>query len=127
MATYIVTNKATSLEIYRYNANEPIEWSGMEFTTHDHISQVEGEDVEPVAPAVEWPNAMAFLLMFTPAERITAREARKTDVVLNDFFSLLELAPTVRNDDANVQAGIGYMTQQGYLTAVRATEILNGN
>ena len=125
MTTYVVTLKATGAEAYRYNADAAVEWAGLEFATHDHVAQV--EVIEPVATAVvEWPNAMTFLLMFTPVERITAREARKVDPVLNDFFSLLELAPTVRNDDPNVQAGIGYMVQQGYLTAARAGEILNG-
>ena len=125
MTTYVVTLKSTGAEVYRYNSDAPVEWAGMEFATHDHAAQI--EVVEPVAtPTVEWPNAMAFLLMFTPVERITAREARKTDLVLNDFFCLLELAPTVRNDDPNVQAGLGYMAQQGYLAAARAGEILNG-
>lgn len=125
MTTYVVTLKATGAEVYRYNADAPVEWAGMLFATHDHAAQV--EVAEPAAtPVVEWPNAMAFLLRFTPVERITAREARKVDPVLNDFFSLLELAPTVRNDDPNVQAGVGYMAQQGYLTVDRMTEILYG-
>ena len=125
MTTYVVTLRSTGAEVYRYNADDPVEWSGMEFATHAHT--VLTAVIEPeAAEKVEWPNAMSFLLMFTAVERITAREARKTDVVLNDFFSLLELAPTVRNDDPNVLAGIGYMVQQGYLTSTRATEILNG-
>ena len=27
MTTYIVTRKADSVEVYRYSANDPIEWS----------------------------------------------------------------------------------------------------
>ena len=34
MTTYVVTSKATGSEIYRYNADAPIEWSGMGFANH---------------------------------------------------------------------------------------------
>lgn len=37
MPEYIVTRKTDGAEIYRYNADAPIEWSGMEFADHDHI------------------------------------------------------------------------------------------
>lgn len=37
MPEYIVTRKTDGAEIYRYNADTPIEWSGMEFAGHDHI------------------------------------------------------------------------------------------
>ena len=37
MPEYIVTRKTDGAEIYRYNTDAPIEWNGMEFTTHDHI------------------------------------------------------------------------------------------
>ena len=36
MPTFIVTNKTTGAEVYRYAADAPIEWAGMEFVTHDH-------------------------------------------------------------------------------------------
>ena len=125
MATYIVTNKATSLEIYRYNANEPIEWSGMEYSTHLHTEYVEDIGEPVVTPRKEW-TPVEFLRRFTAPERIAARAARKTDPVLDDFYALLEQAPAIANDDPDVQMGLGYMTQQGYLAAGRAAEILNG-
>ena len=37
MPEYIVTRKTDGAEIYRYNADAPIEWSGMEFADHDHV------------------------------------------------------------------------------------------
>lgn len=37
MPEYIVTRKTDGAEIYRYNADAPIEWSGMAFADHDHI------------------------------------------------------------------------------------------
>lgn len=126
MPTYVVTQKSTGAEVYRYSAGAPVEWSGMEFATHDHAAQIEVIEPTPIAPVREWPNAMSFLLMFTATERIAAREFRKTDLVLNDFFSLLELAPTVRSDAPNVIAGLGYMVAQGLISVARKAEILHG-
>lgn len=127
MTTYVVIQKSTGAEVYRYSADVPVEWAGMEFATHDHTEAAAVPVVPaPIVPVREWPNAMSFLLMFTPTERIAAREARRTDLVLNDFFSLLELAPTVRSDAPNVIAGLSYMVQQRYLAIARKTEILNG-
>ena len=37
MPEYIVTRKSDGAEIYRYNADAPIEWSGMAFAEHDHV------------------------------------------------------------------------------------------
>jgi hypothetical protein len=41
MPVYSVTRKSDAVEVYRYESPEPIEWFGMEFSTHDHIAQAE--------------------------------------------------------------------------------------
>ena len=38
---YVVTDKATGAEVYRYQADAPIELVGMEFVTHDHAEFVD--------------------------------------------------------------------------------------
>lgn len=48
MPTYAVIRKSDQVEVYRYSADVPIEWTGFEFTTHDHVAQAEPE--EPVEP-----------------------------------------------------------------------------
>lgn len=51
MPEYIVTRKTDGAEIYRYNADAPIEWSGMEFADHDHTeAPVVTESAAPVDP-----------------------------------------------------------------------------
>lgn len=125
MPTYIVTLKSSGAEVYRYRADTPIEWSGFEFATHDHI-----EMVDVVAPAIPTPRQewtpVDFLRRFTPSERIGARAARKTDPILDDFYALLEQSPAIFSDDPDVAMGLGYMAHQGLLTVERMTEILNG-
>lgn len=125
MPTYIVTNKATGAEVYRYNADAPIEWSGFEFATHDHAEAVEVQQAPPASAAQEW-TPIEFLRRFTPVERIAARAARKTDPILDDFYALLEQAPLIHSNDPDVRLGLGYMAQQGLLTVGRMEEILNG-
>lgn len=45
MSIYIVTDKETGQEIYRYQSDAPIEWSGMGFDTCDHsLAPVINED-----------------------------------------------------------------------------------
>lgn len=66
----------------------------------------------------------AFLNRFTMEERITFREAAKTNPILFDGNELLNLATEVNLTDVNVQRLIGYMAQVGILTAERAGEIL---
>ncbi|MEN6629065.1 MAG: hypothetical protein ABFC42_05415 [Sulfuricella sp.] len=53
MPEYIVTRKTDGAEIYRYNADAPIEWSGMEFDSHEHREEpsVVTENTAPVDPA----------------------------------------------------------------------------
>ncbi len=125
MSTYIVTRKSDGAEVYRYGSEAPIEWVGMGFATHDHTA--EPDPVEPALPtqAYEWPR-LDFLRRFTMAERIAIRAARVTDPILNDFFSLLESADNVRSANADTQAGMGYLVQQGHITATRRDEILGG-
>ena len=52
MLEYIVTRKTDGAEIYRYSADAPIEWSGMEFADHDHteVAPVVTENTAPVDP-----------------------------------------------------------------------------
>lgn len=126
MNTYVVIDRATGRQVYQYDAAAPIEWEGMGFSTHDHAERPAQELLQaPVSTPRDWPS-FEFLRRFTPAERILARAARKTDQVLDDFFGLLEMAPTVRNDDPDVLLGLRYMASQGYLQAARVQEILNG-
>lgn len=56
MSEYVVTRKSDGVEIYRYSADAPIEWSGMEFATHDHtpLIQYEAVSILPVADPARW-------------------------------------------------------------------------
>lgn len=123
MTTYAVIRKADQAEVFRYGADAPVEWTGLEFAEYDHV-----EVVEPVAPPVPAPvyvwTVLDFMRRFTPQERISARTLEQSDPIAADFLDLLRQAPEVQSDSAEVAAGLGYLVQQGVLTVQRRDEIL---
>lgn len=66
---------------------------------------------------------LQFLSRFTTAERIAIRAARATDPILDDFFDLLQMSDGIVPTHPTTQQGLGYLVQQGYLTAERAAEV----
>lgn len=122
---YVVTLKSDQSEVYRYSAQAPIEWSGMEFATHDHVAFAEPVPDVPAAPTRVWPR-IEFLRQFTPTERIRIRTAAKQSPALDDFMFLLEAANEISSDHADVKAGLAMLEAAGLLGVGRAREILNG-
>ena len=41
MSTWQVTERATGRVVYAYTADEPVEWPGMEYATHNHNKVIE--------------------------------------------------------------------------------------
>jgi len=127
MSIYIVTAKATGAEIYRYSADAPIEWSGMQFADFDHTLEVEAPGTVTDVPvvAMTW-TKLEYLRRFTQDERIASRTAAKQVPALEDYVALLELASEVRSDDPDIIAALQMLEGAGLIAAGRASEILGG-
>ena len=126
MTLYAVIRKTDLVEVYRYTNDAAVEWGGMEFATHDHVAVLEPTVPPPPAPPVyEW-TTLDFLRRFTAAERIGIRLARDTNPILDDLFSLLEQAVTVRSNAPDMIAGLGYIVSLGLLTPARRSAIIGG-
>ena len=124
MSTYIVTNKATGAEVYRYSADAPISWAGMEFDTHDHsVLTVEDAVTDVPVVAMTW-TKREYLSRFSQAERIAIRTAAKQVPELEDYLELLALATEVRSDDPDVVGALTMLEDAGLIAAGRAAEIL---
>ena len=120
---YIVTNKATAQEVFRYSADAPIEWVGQEFATHDHTAVAgEAQAEQSVTPAVL--TKTKFLLRFTADERVGLRTVAKTNPYIEDYMALLDSASEVDLGDPTTTAGVHTLEQFGLLVAGRAAEIL---
>ena len=126
MTTYAVTDKSTGALAYQYQADAPIEWSGMEFATHDHTAQVEitpeGDIVGTVTGRVM--TKLEFLRRFTQAERVAIRTVAKSNVVLEDYMAMIDLAQEIDTADADTAAGVQMLEQVGLIAEGRAAEIL---
>ena len=126
MTTYLVTRKDTGQEVYRYSADAPIEWNGMEFATHDHTEYVEVTQYVPPVATGRTMTRLEFLRRFTGAERVTLRTVAKTNAGLEDYMALLDAAQDVNTGDADTIAGVQFLEAAGLIGAGRAGEILHG-
>lgn len=126
MTTYLVTRKSDGQQVYGYNADAPIEWTGFEFATHDHAAQVEitpdGDIEGQVTGRVM--TKLEFLRRFTQDERVTIRTVAKTNAVLEDYMAMIDLAQEIDTSDADTKAGVQMLEAVGLLAAGRAQEIL---
>lgn len=123
---YTVTDKATGAEVYRYEADAPIEWGGMEFATHDHVElPTTIESLEPSAVHV-W-TVLEYKRRFTQEERIAIRGASGQSQELDDYLDLLKDAQEVRSDDPDILKALADLEQFRLIAQGRAQEILNGN
>ena len=52
MSTWQVTHRTTGEVVYAYTADEPVEWPGMEYATHNHLLQV--PEAEPETTDADW-------------------------------------------------------------------------
>ena len=123
MADYIVTRKSDGAEVYRYQADAPVEWCGMEFAAHDHTEQAE----QPTAPS--GPRTMTklgYLRRFTVEERVAIRAAAAQNAVLADYLQLMELAQDINTGDPDTVAAVTMLEQAGLIATGRANEVLNG-
>jgi len=125
MRTFIVTDKSTGAEVYRYSADVAIEWHGMAFATHDHTPLPEVPEQPAPAVAKVW-DRIEYLRLLTAEERIAIREAARTDLVVEDIVDLQRNAGVIRSDDPDLIRALTYLTAVGILAGGRLQEILNG-
>lgn len=137
---YAVTDKATGLEVYRYQSDSPVEWQGMEFATHTHT-----EFADPVADPVVtikfagrrlltklefrslFPESAIkaidrFEVQFEQAGFLTDDQKDSIRTAFKDYNA----ASDVNLDDPRWLPGLGLYVALGMMTAEEVTEVLNG-
>lgn len=133
MKTYRVIRKSDGVLVYQYQAETPIEWSGMSFAECDHIEE---------APT---PEQVALTTKFGGRRRLTKLEfiellgddfisiltAAKSSVQIEAFIELVRLTTpdpdgcSINLDDPRMQA-LHQLELAGVIAVGRAEEILNG-
>lgn len=84
--------------------------------------------VEPPAPVPPKVSPVEFKLLFSPQERVAIKQARAADMVIDDFFDIVE-DTRLTHVDLGLQStknAIGYLQSKGLLTGERAAAILTG-
>ena len=88
---------------------------------------IQPEDIElPTAPESIKISPIDFKLLFTPVERVAVNEAKATDALINDFFSLID-DPRMTVIDLALQSTkdiIDHLVTVNILTPQRAEDIL---
>ncbi len=125
MTTYAVINKQTGTEVYRYSADTPIEWSGMEFATHDHVVAVEfAPDGAIIGTASSVLSKREFIKRLTVTEYATIKTAALTNPTLDYYWQMFMLAADINTGDPDTVAGVQMLEQAGLIAVGRAAEIL---
>lgn len=124
MKTFIVTNKATGAEVYRYQAEAAIAWQGMEFATHDHTEEVAPEPTATLLHPRRL-TRLGFIGLLTQDEFTGLLAAAKGSVAVEMFVKMLDWATpdadgtSIDRDDPRTIAGV-----RALFSPVRADEIL---
>jgi hypothetical protein len=139
MPLYSVIRKSDQVEVYRYSADEPIEWDGFEFSEFDHVVVTLPVEVPPPSPPPQ-PRLItrrAFRNRFTQAEKI-AIEIASLDVPTADMQQRamaaalrasqqdVAVAQYIDLDLIDTRAGVQSLEDAGLLEAGRAAVILDG-
>lgn len=131
MPTYSVIRKSDQAEVCRYQADQPIEWIGLEFAGHDHI-EVPADPPPapaPVDPAVWHITKLAFRSRFTAAERaaitLAARQATAQGAAVQSYLDDVQAATYIDLQRPDTRAGVMGLEAAGLLAAGRAAAILD--
>ena len=85
------------------------------------------EPSEPSEPHYETRIGKAeFLMLFTSEERVAIRAERNNDLIVSDFFSVLEISEFIDVKEDTTINGVNYLASKNLLTPQRAAAILKG-
>ena len=137
---YSVINKTSGLSVYEYQADTPIEWEGMEFSTHDHVevsAPVHIEDRPTKFGGRRILTKLEFRSLF-PESAIKAIDRFEVQFEQAAFlnndqkdeirtsFKNYNAAEDVNLDDPRWVPGLGLYVALGMMTADDVSEVLNG-
>jgi hypothetical protein len=103
--------------------------NGMEFVNNQWQQPLKPSvTVDPSSVASPVLSAVQFKLLFTSAERVALNQAKASDPVIADFFSLVDdpRLLEIRLGSNAVASAIQYMVDNDYLEQARADKILKG-
>ena len=136
MTTYIVTKISDGSHVYTYTADTPIEWNGLEFSTHAHTVQAPVDVFVPEDTSLTKMTKFAFRNRFTTAEKVNLEVAsidyptadintRKQAATLRVFQADLNATEHIDRTRPETRAGVLVLESFGLLAPGRALAILD--
>lgn len=128
MKTFSVRRISDGVEVYRYQYDAPIDMAAFPAPDYMHFEVPTDPAPEPatVYGGRRTITRIEFLRLLRDTERVAIRTLARTDAFAEDFVALLDAAPEVHLDDADVARGLSYLTSKNCLTADRVVEVLRG-
>lgn len=124
---YRVIDKATGATVYEYSADAPIEWVGMEFSTHEHVVHTPVNITDVIAIVDPRISKLQYMERFTEQEMATIFSAAKTSPAVEVWLEKFRLSEFIDLSDERIKLGLQALENAGILAAGRSMEILNGN
>ena len=134
---YVVTNRVTGAEVYRYAAEAPVEWAGLGFDTHAHEPLVEPSVSAGSPPAVTRLTKLAFIDRLGEVAYRSILALARVDLDVEAFVKRFEMTTpdadgtSVDLTDPRTVAGVtligAALHAEGRVSATWAQEVLNGN
>lgn len=123
---YVVTNKSTGAEVYRYEADAPVEWVGMEFSDYDHTPEAAPEEAPAPSVALGKVSKLAYMERFTDAELGAIYSTAKVSPAVEVWMEKFKLAEFIDLADPRTLAGLQALESNGLIGVGRALEVLHG-
>lgn len=125
MSLFVVTEKTTGKEVYRYQSDEAIAWNGMGFDSHDHTSVVEINPDDSIEGSAVVLTKRGFIKRFTVEEYAAIKAMAAANSTVDYYWQMFLLADEISTADSDTINGLNLLEQIGLLQAGRAQEILN--
>ena len=121
---YVVTNKATGVEVSRYASVAPVA-GDFPFDDFEHAEYP--DDVEQVAPApLGQISKLAYMDRFADAELEGIHGAAKVSLAVEVWLEKFKLAEFIDLSDPRTLAGLQALEANGLIGPGRSLEILHG-
>lgn len=126
MTTWSVINRATNEVVYAYTSDNPVEWSGMEFSHFNHSAV----PVVPPTPAKRRVTKLDYMQRFTDAEMAGIYSAAKSSIAVEVWLAKFNATTpepdgtSMDLDDPRTIGGLQALEAAGLIGVGRAAEIL---
>lgn len=125
---YRVIDKATGTKVYEYSADAPIEWAGMEFSTHTHQAiNAEVGSTEQSQPVETRLSKLQYMERFTNQEMVSIFSAAKQNPAVEVWLEKFKLSEFIDLSDQRIVSGLLALESANIIAQGRAMEIVNGS